>query len=330
MKPLRICLLTFVTTGVMLLAGELQAARLSVLSPAANSFVEAERVNLVLAFPDNDVSSVQAVVGRAQYAAQVRQSGSGGHACLSLQLQNGLNRIEIRAVDRQGAVTVETVSVYRRSRLSKQHQTPPAGYQRFYFHLPANEAACAACHRMEAQLTDLQPAQPEASPCYICHKQVGQALYRHKPVASGACFSCHEVVQGRRKYLVKQPVQQTCFVCHNVQARQWSGMKVHHGPTAVGNCTICHDPHGSDWPSFVAMHPTDLCLNCHQDKQSGAHVIAGFFAKGHPVRAASNPLRKNRPFSCAGCHNPHAGDSQSLLNRDRSSFTVYCQSCHKL
>jgi len=138
-------------------------------------------------------------------------------------------------------------------------------------------------------LTDLKPERLEASPCYTCHKQVAQALYRHRPVAAGACFSCHEVVQGSRKYLVKQPVQQTCFVCHNVQERNWSGMKVHHGPAAVGNCTICHDPHGSDWPSFVAMHPTDLCLNCHQDKQSGAHVIAGFFAKGHPAVTTPTP-----------------------------------------
>lgn len=300
------------------------------LSPAADSYVEASQLNLVLTFPDNDVAGLQITAGAQSYTGQIRQVGGTGRACLSIGLQNGLNRIEIRAVDGRGAVTVQSLSIYRRSRLSKQHQSPPAGYQRFYFHLPANEAACSACHRMEAQLTDLQPARLEASPCYVCHKQVGQALYRHKPVASGACFSCHEVAQGKRKYLTRQPVQPTCCVCHNVQARQWKGMKVHHGPAAVGNCALCHDPHGSDWPSFVAMHPTDLCLNCHQDKQSGAHVIAGFFAKGHPVRAASNPLRRERPFSCAGCHNPHAGDSQSLLNRDRSSFTVYCQSCHKL
>lgn len=330
MKPSLISVLTVVCAAIVSLAGETQAARFTVLSPTANSYVEGRRLNLVLAFPDNDISSVQAVVGRQSYTAQIKQTGGGGHVCLTLQLQNGLNRVEIRAIDRQGAVTMQTVPVYLRSRLSKQHQTPPAGYQRFYFHLPANEARCSACHRMEAQLTDLQPSRVDASPCYVCHKQVGQALYRHKPVSAGACFSCHEVVQGKRKYITRQPVQQTCFVCHNVQARQWKGMKVPHGPTAIGNCTLCHDPHGSEWPSFLAVHPTDLCLNCHQDKQNGAHVIAGFFAKGHPVRGATNPLRKDRPFSCAGCHNPHAGDSQNLLNRDRSSFSVYCQSCHKL
>ena len=330
MKPSLISILVAVVAGLLLQNDVVQAARIDLLSPAANSYVENGQLNLVLAFPDNDVSNVTVTVGRKSHTARIRQVGGAGRVCLSLELQNGSNNIEIRAVDRHGAVTVQSVPVYLRSRLSKQHQNPPVGYQRFYFHLPANEAACAACHRMEARLTDLKPERLEASPCYTCHKQVAQALYRHRPVAAGACFSCHEVVQGSRKYLVKQPVQQTCFVCHNVQERNWSGMKVHHGPAAVGNCTICHDPHGSDWPSFVAMHPTDLCLNCHQDKQSGAHVIAGFFAKGHPVRAATNPLRQNRPFSCAGCHNPHAGDSQSLLNRDRSSFTVYCQSCHKL
>lgn len=329
MKPTFMFLLFSAAVG-LLFTGEASAARITVLAPAANSYVETGQLNLVLAFPDNDVASLQVAVAGQNYVGQIRQVGGAGRACLTIGLQNGLNRVEIRVVDRQGAVTIQSLPIYLRSRLSKQYQNPPPDYQRFYFHLPANEAACSACHRMEAQLTDLQPERFEASPCYVCHKQVTQALYQHRPVAAGACFSCHEVVQGKRKYVTRQPVQQTCFVCHNVQARQWKGMKVHHGPAAVGNCVLCHDPHGSDWPSFVAMHPTDLCLNCHQDKQSGAHVIAGFFAKGHPVRAASNPLRQERPFSCAGCHNPHAGDSQNLLNRDRSSFTVYCQSCHKL
>lgn len=313
---------------LLLIASDLLAARVTILSPARNRYVESEQLNLVLAFPDGDVTSVQVVAGGKTYTKPV--PGGKGQACLAITLQNGLNQIEIRAIDRTGKLTVETLPIYLRSGLSKQYQTPPAGYERYFFHSPANENACSGCHRMEVRLTDLNPGRLEDSPCYVCHKHTGQAIYRHQPVAAGACFSCHEAANGVRKYATKKPDRQTCFVCHSAQSKQWKTMKLQHGPTAVGNCTVCHNPHGSDWPSFVSMHPTDLCLNCHQDKKSGSHVIAGFFAKGHPVKAASNPLKRDRPFSCAGCHNPHAGDSQSLLNRDRSSLAVYCQSCHKL
>lgn len=317
---------SLLAVGLALVAGQAQAARFTVLSPAPSSYVESRQINLMLSFPDKDGVSVLVSVAGKSYTRQVQQ----GYACLTIALQNGLNQIEIQALDRQKNVTAQTVPIYLRSALSKQYQTPPAGYERYFFHGSANESSCSGCHRMEVQVSDLSPARLEDSPCYVCHKQIGQALYRHKPVAGGACLSCHEVVKGKRIYATKKPDKQSCFVCHSFQGRKWQSMKVQHGPAAVGNCTLCHNPHGSDWPSFISMHPTDLCLNCHHDKKSGAHVIAGFFAKGHPVKAASNPLRQNRPFSCAGCHNPHAGDNQSLLNRDRESMTGYCQSCHKL
>lgn len=316
--------------SLLLMARSLQAAPLSVLSPANSTYVESGQLNVVLSLPDGDATVVHVVTGGKTYTKTVQKRAGTHSVCFGITLKNGLNRIVITAANDSGDVGKSTLSIYLRSRLSKPYQQPPEGYQRYYFHLPANESACAPCHRMEATLNDLHPAKPEDSPCYQCHKRKDNSIYKHRPVSAWACFSCHEIVTGKRKYTTPKPEQSICFLCHSTQQKLWKNKKVQHGPTALGNCSVCHDPHGSDWPSFTYMHPTDLCLNCHQDKQSGLHVIAGFFGKGHPVKGASNPLKPERPFSCASCHNPHAGDTQSLLNIERGNNSAYCQTCHKL
>ncbi|MDD2847692.1 MAG: cytochrome c3 family protein [Desulfuromonadaceae bacterium] len=317
-------------TSLFFMAGSLHAATFSVLSPANNSFVEHEQLSIVLSLQGGGTTAVKALVNGTTFTKAVPEGGHNNIVCLGVTLVNGLNKIDISTTNPSGAVSTGKLSIYLRSRLSKQHQQPPPGFQRYYFHVPANESACTPCHRMEATLNDMHPVKPEDSPCYQCHKRKDNRTYKHKPVSAWACFSCHEVVTGKRKYTTMKPEQSICFLCHSNQQKLWKNKKVHHGPTAVGNCSVCHDPHGSNWPSLVYMHPTDLCLNCHNDKKSGLHVIAGFFAKGHPVRGDKNPLKPDRPFSCAGCHNPHAGDSQSLLNKERDNNSVYCQTCHKL
>jgi len=331
MLPARL-ILTMYAAGalVLLMAGGLQASGIAVLTPANNSYVGHEQLSVVLVVDNREATAVQIVVGGKKYSKAVPKDGASHQVCLPVTLARGLNTVELSVSGSSGVIERSSLQVYLRSAVLKPYQNPPDGFQRYYFHLPASESACSACHRMEATLFDLTPERPDASPCYPCHKNKGKNLYPHKPVAAGACFSCHEVVKGKRKYTTRQPVQEVCFRCHSAQGRQWKAKKVRHGPAAVGNCTLCHDPHGSDWQSLVHMHPTDLCINCHNDKKNGLHVIAGFFAKGHPVKGPSNPLKKDQPFSCAGCHNPHAGDTQNLLNKDRDSLAVYCQSCHKL
>ena len=314
----------------LFMVGNLWAAEISVLSPANNTYVENEQLKVVLSLPTGVATTVQVVAGGKKYEKKVQKRSGKDVACLAVTLVNGDNTIEITALNGSGTIATSSLMVYLRSALSKPHQNPPTGFQRFYFHLPANETVCASCHRMEPDLYDMKPERSEDSPCYQCHKNKGKGTYKHKPVTSGICFSCHELSKGKRKYATKKPDQDSCFVCHSSQGKLWRSKQVRHGPSAVGNCTLCHDPHGSDWPSLVRMHPTDLCINCHNDKKSGLHVIAGFFGKGHPVRAASNPLKPDQPFSCAGCHNPHAGDTQNLLNHDRNNTANYCQRCHKL
>ncbi len=323
-------MLTLLAARVLCLSNVLLAADLQILSPADRSYVEHEQVNLVVALPAGRPVTLRITTGGKVIIKTVPASEKQRVACLGARLAKGINTLDVAVYEQDRKTMDKQLSVYVRSSLSKLHQQVPAGYQRYYFHQPKLEEPCSTCHRMEATLHDLTPARLSDSPCYPCHKNKGSEKYKHKPASSGTCFSCHELQKGKRNYSTRKPDQVVCFTCHSAQAKDWKELKVHHGPTAVGNCTTCHDPHGSNWPSFVHLHPTDLCLSCHNDKKNGLHVIAGFFGKGHPVRAASNPLKRDRPFSCAGCHNPHAGNTQNLLNRERDNFENYCQTCHKM
>lgn len=329
MQQLSLKLVICAVASLFFTAASLQAATLRLLSPADHSFVEHEQIAVVASLEGGGVGRVKAVVNGKAYVKEVPEGDGIRTVCFGVTLASGLNRITVTAVGYSGGAGPGELSVFLRSKLSLAKQLPPPGFERYYFHLPAGEAACAACHRMEADLNDLYPGKPEDSPCYQCHQRKGKGAYRHKPVSAGACFSCHQVVPGKRKYSIQKPEQTSCFLCHGTKQRLWDDKRVHHGPTALGNCSLCHDPHGSEWPSLTKRHPTELCLSCHEDKKSGLHVIAGFFGKGHPMKADKNPLKPDRPFSCAGCHNPHAGDTMNLLNKDRKS-SGYCQTCHDL
>ncbi|MBU1986936.1 MAG: hypothetical protein KJ846_06885, partial [Proteobacteria bacterium] len=242
----------------------------------------------------------------------------------------GMNTIELLALKQGNVVAHKEMKIFLRSDLFPKFREPPADFKRYFFHFINNEKSCAGCHEMEPTLSNLRPEKPEDSTCYACHakKYTNNAIV-HKPAAQGTCFSCHEVLAGERKYTTPKPDEKVCYPCHNAQVKEWKSKKRMHGPTAVGQCTLCHNPHGSEWPALLRMQTTDLCINCHEDKASGTHVIAGFFGKGHPVRGVKHPLKPDREFTCAGCHNPHAGNTQNLLNHDNSNMAVYCTLCHK-
>ncbi len=200
---------------------------------------------------------------------------------------------------------------------------------RYIFHVPENENQCISCHKLNPDLSEMTPAKPEDSSCYSCHQNKMASAKPHVPAKKWECLQCHEVKMAQRKYSVPKPVQPLCYRCHGKQVSAWKGMKLMHGPTGVGQCNVCHDPHGSDWHGLTRMHVTDLCNRCHVEKDSGKHVIAGFFGKGHPTRGVPDPLVPGKEFTCAGCHDPHASDFTQLLKMDNSSMGTYCNSCHK-
>ena len=63
----------------------------------------------------------------------------------------------------------------------------------------------------------------------------------------------------------------------------------------AGQCSICHDPHGSAHPAFLVMGVRPLCVQCHAQSRSQAHID------------------KSANKQCPECHNPHGSEKQYLL-----------------
>lgn len=304
-------------------------AEFSIQFPPAGSFVENELLNVVLNVDKQNLDTIRVIFEKNDPLEVAIRPGSNT-ACFGIRLYKGMNTIQIVGIKQGKSVTQKEMKVFFRSDLFPRFRVPPTGFKRYYFHFIDNEKECSSCHNMEPTLSSLRPEKPEDSPCYTCHAKKSNNAYTHNPAAAWTCFSCHEVLRGKRKYTAPKPDQKVCYPCHNYELKNWKKKKLMHGPTAVGHCTLCHNPHGSDWPALLKMQTTDLCVNCHEDKASGAHVIAGFYGKGHPVRGVKNPFNPDQEFTCAGCHNPHAGNTQNLLHQDNSNMTVYCSFCHKM
>ncbi|OQX16314.1 MAG: hypothetical protein BWK76_11770 [Desulfobulbaceae bacterium A2] len=298
--------------------------------PPDNVSVDNEQLNMVIALENQALDGIRVTIGENMPLERPVRLDSP-HVCIGVTLNKGLNTIELLGLKQGKVATKNEMHIFFRSDLFPNFREAPANFGRYYFHLKTHEQNCVGCHDMEPTLSSLRPENPAKSTCYTCHKKkYTQDTHIHKPAAQGTCFTCHEVLHGERKYTVQKPDDKVCYPCHNAEVKGWKSKSTMHGPTAVGHCTMCHDPHGSAWPALLRMQTTDLCINCHEDKATGSHVIAGFMGKGHPVRNAKDPFVPNKEFTCAGCHNPHAGNTQNLLNHDNSNTVAYCRNCHKM
>jgi len=120
-------------------------------------------------------------------------------------------------------------------------------------------------------------------------KNPGPHPYRyHDPVADGDCKACHPQGVGRTSPVTEARL---CHSCHDPK----TGYKHLHGPLGAGQCTICHDPHGSGNPAFLVMSVRELCVECHAQSRSQAHID------------------KSAKKQCPECHNPHGSEKQYLL-----------------
>lgn len=297
--------------------------------PPADSYVENELLNVVLKVNAQRLDTIRVITLHKDPLEKDIPPGSS-MTCVGITLKKGMNTIQLIGMNRKEVVVKKEMNVFFRSDLFPPFRVPPTGFKRYYFHFIDNEKKCTSCHDMDPTLSSLRPKKPEDSPCHTCHSRKNSTTVTHHPAVQWNCFSCHEVLRGKRKYTTPKPDQTVCYPCHNYEVRDWKKKKLMHGPTAVGHCTLCHNPHGSDWPALLKMQTTDLCINCHNDKASGVHVIAGFYGKGHPVRGVRDPFVQGKEFTCAGCHNPHAGDSQNLLHVENTNMTTYCTSCHDI
>ena len=186
----------------------------------------------------------------------------------------------------------------------------------------------------------------EESNCLICHEQLTKGKSVHAAVQMG-CPTCHPAIDAKdipHKVTNKiskglsAEVPDLCFTCHS---KAEFSKKNTHMPVAGGMCLSCHRPHASDHPYLLVKGIYDVCLDCHAEVKKQPHVVAGLPGKGHPLgrtikdaktgeqKALMDPLRPDKPFYCASCHNPHASDNRRLLRFESASAFDICSHCHK-
>jgi predicted CXXCH cytochrome family protein len=197
--------------------------------------------------------------------------------------------------------------------------------------------------------------------CLQCHDTLKKGKVVHPAVEMG-CPTCHTGVDAAdvpHKMKDKTPKglssdqPDLCYGCHD-QA-MFTKKDVH--PALGMGCTTCHSPHSTDNMDMLLKKPVEVCLDCHPDIPKKPHAIAGFSAKGHPLglppapkkpkkdadkkaeadkklekepQQVMDPVRKDKPFYCGSCHNPHSSDSQSLFRYKAASAMDLCVNCHKM
>ncbi len=263
--------------------------------------------------------------------------------CFSVPLALGINKINLIAKKKGLIVDRVSLDVFRRSDLIGKYATPPAGFQKDYFH-QEDRPRCAGCHhRLEPTKVDEKPINIDTfadeiskynanvsseSTCYSCHRRMTAYRFVHGPDFVWSCLSCHDP-EATPRYFIKYPDPELCYKCHFREKQIRSTKKYYHTPFTTGRCGICHNPHASENPLSLVKPIWDLCRSCHTDKGSGRHVVAGYLmGDKHPTRGVPDPRRKEQELSCASCHDPHASDSRkfSTLNPERGFD--FCRKCH--
>ena len=297
---------------------------LRVILPPDKAAVSDRLVGLVLSARGNPETILLTVNGK-DYPPL---SGKDSYICKEINLTEGMNKIEIKGFGKDGITDEKTLSIFLRSALSERFKSPPPGFDPYHFHKSEREKGCSRCHTMEARKSDVSPDSPDQSTCFVCHKEITGYKFMNGSVSVWACTRCHSGNENNEKG-VPEPVSKLCFSCHYNEMKTWTARKHAHGPFALGACTLCHNPHASDDPFFLRKQTTDLCLSCHADKATGAHVVSGFSGSGHPVRGKPDPRNPGKELTCASCHNPHASDFPFLLFRDLGDRSSFCRSCHR-
>lgn len=304
----------------------------AIVTPQDKSFVESGTVSVVLSAPKNNLKEVRVAVNDNVYT--FTKSMDMGYVCYDgINLDKGMNRIRITLLKGGEAVAEKTIDVFFRSDLSAKSAQAPAGFKRYVYHSPEHENRCAYCHPMSFSRDDKNPSPLEKSGCFTCHKKMISARFAHPPAADWACLNCHNRKPARGGGSALAADDKSCAACHMYSLATWNKKAFRHGPSDGGRCTACHNPHASDHPSLLHANATDVCLVCHEEFLTKPHVIAGGSGNGgHPIRKSPDPYRPGRDFTCASCHNPHAGDAPNFLNNYKASMSIhrFCLSCHKL
>lgn len=305
--------------------------RFTVVTPPDRSVVEGGLISVVLTQPKGGLEEARASVNGRDYPFKI--STGGKYACLEgVKLDRGMNLLRIVLLKGREIIGERNLTVFFRSDLSAKASNAPHEYKRFVFHLPENEKTCAPCHPMKVSRVDENPSTPRQSSCFTCHKKITAGKFVHSPAGEWSCVTCHNG-KSKKGGSALAADGKSCSICHSDQLAKWNKKEFRHGPADAGHCIACHDPHASDHPSFLHANATEICVTCHEEIMAKPHVTASMSANGgHPVKISPDPYRPGRDFTCASCHNPHAGDAPNFLNNYKASMSIhrFCLSCHRL
>jgi hypothetical protein len=191
------------------------------------------------------------------------------------------------------------------------------------------QVECAQCHE-NGSFTEAVPA------CGSCHQEPAM----HAGLFSSDCQSCHNTYTWNNVTLLGTPFnhslsgfvldrhtvnyanqQMNCANCHKTNPGDPNQ------PKDLSTCIACHASH--DKP-FMQKHLDTYgaaCLNCHdgKDRLHGFNHQVAFPLEGKHANLAckechKNPLFRDTPSTCAGCHQEsklHAG-----------VFGQRCEYCH--
>lgn len=207
---------------------------------------------------------------------------------------------------------------------------PHGSVNRALLSSPVNQL-CAPCHSVEDEKIKkshggIGVSGTECVACHSPHASAGPKLIvdyaQHAPFKSRSCEMCHDAPGKDGKPALKETPEQTCFACHS-DLRGPGRKPVVHAPFAGGQCMACHDPHIVRLPGQLKKPPQELCLACHDAALKDNHPVAG-----HPTakKGVTDPRRKDAPFDCVSCHEPHSGPLPKLVREDQ---TTMCEGCHK-
>jgi predicted CXXCH cytochrome family protein len=139
-------------------------------------------------------------------------------------------------------------------------------------------------------------------------------------------MSCHEPHQSDEAKLLTGKVPDLCFDCH----RRSKFVKVNiHPPVAEGKCLLCHEPHSARYLNILRAEGNEVCRDCHPKPFTEKHAVTGITTRGHKIKGKRDPARKNNPFGCSSCHDPHSSNSIHLFRFEAKESYEICINCHK-
>lgn len=298
--------------------------------PPDKAIVKSGLLIVVLNGSSGQIDEVQISVNNKKQSLAPKKFAQNMVCYDGIPLAPGLNTVVISALKNKEKSGDITRQVFYQDDLSSAAISVPAGFKTYQFHNDNLERECTSCHGLDFRKTE-DPKDPVQSPCYLCHKKMlSDYKFAHGPSAVWSCLSCHDGKSKKTKLAVVKPDEKSCAACHDTS---WDKKKYQHAPTAAGACTTCHNPHASNWEYFLRKEAGDLCASCHEEILRKPHVIGSFSGSaGHPLRRSPNPFDPRKDFTCASCHNPHAGNSPVFLEGfDESTMSAmqFCASCHK-